>query len=65
MAILRWEKTFDPGFNIEENLSVSMHVIDCLGWHNVDDVLGCTNAIMNHQNNYLEDDDGNYIAFIT
>jgi len=57
-------KTFPPGFEIYENINVEMDVLDCAGYANVEPATGLTNAIMTHQNHFLMDHLGNYIAFV-
>ena len=57
-------KTFDVGYNVNENITVELNVIDCVGWINIDPAIRCTNAIMTHRDEYLMDHDGNFIAFI-
>lgn len=55
---------YDPGFEIDENIQVSLHVEDCLGIHNIEDFVGYTNAVMTHNNEYVMDESGNWVAFI-
>lgn len=57
-------ESYDPGFTVEDNIHVSMHVQDCLGVHNIDDFEGHTNAVMTNNNEFIMDEDGNYLAFI-
>jgi hypothetical protein len=57
-------KSFDPGYNVDENITVQLDVIDCEGWENIDPIERCTNAIMTHNDEYLMDHEGNFIAFI-
>ena len=56
--------TFDPTYNVDENKTVSMHVTDCEGYENVEDVIGYTDAIMTHNNEYIADQNGDYLIFI-
>ncbi len=64
MGNVNVSQAYQTGFNIKENITVSLHVVDCKGWHNIEDPIGHTNAVMTHENNYLQDQDGSYIAFI-
>lgn len=56
--------TFESGFNIDENVTVKLHVIDCDGWNNIDDDIGKTNALMTNTNHYVNTDNDEYIAFV-
>ena len=56
--------TYSNGFLIDENVTVDTNTIDCKGWSSVEDQKGRTNAIMTHENEYLMDHEGNYLAFI-
>lgn len=57
-------ESYDPDFEIDDNIEVSLHVVDCLGIHNIEDYLGYTNAVMTDDNEYVMDESGNYLAFI-
>lgn len=57
-------KSFPIGFEIYENIHVEMDVVDCAGYQNVEPATGLTNAIMTHENKYLMDHEGKYIAFV-
>lgn len=55
---------FGGSYNVNRNVDVKMDVLDCMGWANVDSAFGKTNALMTHTNNYIKDDNDNYIAFV-
>jgi hypothetical protein len=63
-GIINLLSTFDPGYKVDENKTVSMHVTDCEGYENVEDVTGYTDAIMTHSNEYIADENGDYLIFI-
>lgn len=56
---------FDAGYNADQNIVVRLDVIDCMGFRNITPAIGYTNALMTHTNEYLSDDNGHYLAFIT
>lgn len=57
-------KTFDPAYQVDENITVQLDVIDCENWINIAPMIRCTNAVMTHNDEYLMDHEGNFIAFI-
>jgi hypothetical protein len=55
---------FDPAFNIDNNKTVSMKVTDCAGYESVEEVVGYTDAVMTHNNEFLKVDDDHYLIYI-
>ncbi|WP_421948634.1 hypothetical protein [Phaeodactylibacter xiamenensis] len=58
------EAAFGPGFNISHNKTVSMKVTDCAGYESVEEVVGYTDAVMTHNNEFIKVDDDHYLIFI-
>lgn len=63
-GVVNVAETYDPGFQIDDNLQVNLHVEDCRGIHNIEDFVGYTNAVMTDDNEYLMDENGDWLAFI-
>lgn len=63
-GVVNISETYNVGFQIDENVTITSSVTDCENWQSVDDLVGCTNAIMTQENMYIEDHEGNYIAFV-
>lgn len=57
-------ESYQPAFDIDQNISVALHVTDCKGWENIEDFIGYTNAVMNNQNQFIQNDQEEWVAFI-
>jgi hypothetical protein len=56
--------TFEVGYNVNENKTVHMAVADCKGCESVEDAIGFTDAIMTSNNEFITDENGDYLIFI-
>lgn len=61
---LNIDSNYPSNFEIDEVISVKMDVEDCKGWQNMSPAIGFTNAVMTAENNFLMDENGNYLAFL-
>lgn len=64
MGSISVTEAYQAGYDVDENISVSLHVTDCKGWENIEDFVGYTNAVMNNQNQYIENHEGEWVCFI-